>query len=45
MPKALGRPLIAQTLVEIAGIERAGAVAHGCDDVTDRARLETASAR
>ena len=42
MPKALGRPLLAQTLVDLARLERASAVAHGCDDVMDRARLETA---
>ena len=42
MPKALGRPLLAQTLVDLARLERATAVAHGCDDVMDRARLETA---
>jgi argininosuccinate synthase len=42
MPKALGRPLLAQTLVDIARLERASAVAHGCDDLMDRARLETA---
>jgi argininosuccinate synthase len=42
MPKALGRPLLAQQLVDIAHLERAGAVAHGCNDPIDRARLETA---
>jgi argininosuccinate synthase len=42
MPKALGRPLLAQTLVDIARLERASAVAHGCDDVMDRIRVETA---
>ena len=42
MPKALGRPLLAQTLVDIARLERVSAVAHGCDDVMDRARLESA---
>src|SRR5882757_8869902 len=31
MPRALGRPLLAQTLVDIARLERADAVAHGCD--------------
>jgi argininosuccinate synthase len=41
-PAALGRPLLAQTLVDVARLERAGAVAHGCDDLIDRARLETA---
>ena len=41
-PKALGRPLLAQTLVDIARLERASAIAHGCDDLTDRMRLEAA---
>ena len=38
LASALGRPLIAQTLVTIAGIEQAGAVAHGgapCRRVAD----------
>ena len=30
MATSLGRPLIAQKLVEIAAIEQAGAIAHGC---------------
>ena len=42
MPKALGRPLLAHSLVDIARLERASAVAHGCDDVMDRIRVETA---
>jgi argininosuccinate synthase len=38
---ALGRPLIARKLVEIARIEGAGSVAHGCSGQGhDRARLE-----
>jgi argininosuccinate synthase len=43
MPRALGRPLIGQALVDIARIERALAVAHGCDDTgPDRLRIESA---
>src|SRR5262245_22537284 len=38
---ALGRPLIAQKLAEIAGIERAGVIAHCCtDEGRDATRLE-----
>ena len=38
---ALGHPLIARKLVEIAGIENAGAIAHGCaDQGNDQVRLE-----
>ncbi len=38
---ALGRPLIARTLVEIARIEGAGTVAHGCSSQGgDRVRIE-----
>jgi argininosuccinate synthase len=41
MATALGRPLIAQKLVEIAGIEQATAVAHGCTAKgNDQVRLE-----
>jgi argininosuccinate synthase len=36
----LGRPLIAKKLVEMARIERATAIAHGCVEPTDQARLE-----
>jgi argininosuccinate synthase len=39
---ALGRPLIARHLVEIAHIEGATAVAHGCDIGNDQVRIETA---
>jgi argininosuccinate synthase len=39
---ALGRPLVARHLVEIARIEAATAVAHGAGRGHDRARLETA---
>ena len=39
---ALGRPLVARQLVEIARIEAATAVAHGAGRGQDRARLETA---
>lgn len=38
---ALGRPLVARSLVEIARIEGAAAVAHGCTGA-DRARLDLA---
>ncbi len=42
-PKALGRPLMGHALVDMARIERAVAVAHGCDtDGLDRVRLESA---
>jgi argininosuccinate synthase len=38
---ALGHPLIARKLVEIAAIENAGAIAHGCaDQGNDQVRLE-----
>jgi len=41
-PEALGRPMVGQVLVEIARIERAVAVAHGCGpDDLDRARIES----
>ncbi len=41
MATALGRPLIAQKLVEIAGIEQASAVAHGCTGKgNDQVRLD-----
>ena len=41
MATSLGRPLIAQKLVEIAEIERATAVAHGCTGKgNDQVRLE-----
>ncbi len=40
MATALGRPLIAKTLVEIARIENAAIVAHGCSG-RDRARIST----
>ena len=41
MATALGRPLIAQKLVEIAGIEHATAVAHGCTcKGNDQVRLD-----
>jgi argininosuccinate synthase len=41
MATALGRPLIAQKLVEIAGIEQATAVAHGCTGKgNDQVRLD-----
>jgi argininosuccinate synthase len=39
---ALGRPLVARQLVDIARIEAATAVAHGAGRGQDRARLETA---
>src|SRR5215831_14399774 len=40
---ALGRPLIARHLVEMARVEGAKAVAHACsDNENDRVRLETA---
>jgi argininosuccinate synthase len=41
MATALGRPIIAQKLVEIAEIERATAIAHGCTGKgNDQVRLE-----
>src|SRR6476620_9609776 len=41
MATSLGRPLIAQKLVEIAGIEHATAVAHGCTGKgNDQVRLD-----
>ena len=44
MATALGRPLIARKLVEIAAIERAAAVAHGCTGTAnDQARLDLAT--
>jgi argininosuccinate synthase len=44
MATALGRPLIARKLVEIAEIEHASAVAHGCTDKgNDQVRLEVAA--
>ena len=41
MGAALARPLIAKTLVEVAGIEHATAIAHGEADASDAAALET----
>src|SRR3990167_2956813 len=41
MGTALGRPLIARKLVEIAAIEQAGAIAHGCTGKgNDQVRLD-----
>src|SRR6187401_512710 len=41
MGTALGRPLIARKLVEIAGIEQARAIAHGCTGKgNDQVRLD-----
>ena len=41
MGTALGRPLIARKLIEIAAIEQAGAIAHGCTGKgNDQVRLE-----
>jgi argininosuccinate synthase len=41
MGTALGRPLIARKLVEIAGIEQAGFIAHGCTGKgNDQVRLD-----
>ena len=46
MATALGRPLIAQKLVEIARIEQAGAVAHGgTADGNDRVRARRLRSR
>ena len=43
MGTALGRPLIARKLVEIAAIEQAAAIAHGCTGrVNDQVRFEVA---
>src|SRR5262245_59937516 len=42
MGPALAVPLIARKLVEIAGIEQAGTVAHGASDRTAAARIEAA---
>lgn len=43
MATALSRPLIARTLVDIARMERAGAVAHGCSGKgNDQARIDLA---
>src|SRR6185436_16725509 len=43
MATALGRPLIARKLVEIAAMEQAEAVAHGCSGRSnDQVRLEVA---
>ena len=42
MATSLGRPLIAQKLVELAAIEQAGAIAHGCTaEENDRFRFDT----
>ena len=44
MAEALGRPLIAQKLVEIAALEQATAVAHGCTATGhDQVRLDAAT--
>jgi argininosuccinate synthase len=41
---ALGRPLIAKTLVEVAHIEKAGAIAHGCTGKgNDQVRLDVSA--
>ena len=41
---ALGRPLIARKLVEIAHVERAGAIAHGCTGKgNDQVRLDVSA--
>ena len=46
MATALGRPLIAQKLVEIAEIEQATAIAHGCTGKgNDQVRLDVTDAR
>jgi argininosuccinate synthase len=43
IPRALERPLIARRLIEVARIEGAALVAHGCDAASrDRARIENA---
>jgi argininosuccinate synthase len=42
MATSLGRPLIAKKLVELAGIEQATAIAHGCTaEENDRFRFDT----
>src|SRR5205823_5804915 len=44
MGTALGRPLIARKLVEIAAIEQAAAIAHGCTGKgNDQVRLDLAA--
>src|SRR4051812_13369348 len=44
MATALSRPLIAKTLVDIARMERAGVIAHGCSGKgNDQARIELAA--
>jgi len=44
MDTSLGRPLIAKKLVELAAIEQAGAIAHGCTaEENDRFRLDTSA--
>jgi argininosuccinate synthase len=44
MATSLGRPLIAKKLVELAAIEQAGAIAHGCTaEENDRFRLDTSA--
>jgi argininosuccinate synthase len=44
MATSLGRPLIAKKLVELAAIEQANAVAHGCTaEENDRFRFDTAA--
>jgi len=44
MATSLGRPLIAKKLVELAAIELAGAIAHGCTaEENDRFRLDSSA--
>jgi argininosuccinate synthase len=44
MATSLGRPLIAKKLVELAAIEQAGAIAHGCTaEENDRFRLDSSA--
>src|SRR5215813_7837660 len=44
MATSLGRPLIARKLVELATIEQAGAIAHGCTaEENDRFRFDTSA--
>jgi len=44
MATSLGRPLIAKKLVELATIEQAGAIAHGCTaEENDRFRLDSSA--
>jgi argininosuccinate synthase len=44
MATALSRPIIAKTLVDIARMERAGVIAHGCSGKgNDQARIELAA--